>query len=182
MVYICLLRGINVGGNNKVSMAKLTQVFNILGFRNIKTYINTGNIIFSSPQKNNLELVKLIEKSIEAEFRFYIKALVKSQKEIEQIVESIPSYFLNNTEMKTDVMFLWEEFDNKKVLKELVIKDNIDNVSYIKGAIIWNNDRKNITKTGMQKLIGTPLYKHMTIRNVNTLRKIYLLMKAVKEN
>lgn len=54
MIYIALLRGINVGGKNKIDMKLLTQSFEQVGMNNVVTYINTGNIIFSHKGKTKL--------------------------------------------------------------------------------------------------------------------------------
>lgn len=180
MIYVALLRGINVGGNSKVEMARLKGVFEKIGHVNVSTYINSGNVIFESPDQNGKKLVKKLEGAIEKEFGFNIKVVVKSLKEMEVIFEKLPDSWKNDTEVKTDVMFLWESVDNKKVLENLIIKPGLDNVVYIKGALLWMVKRKDVTRSGMMRLAGTPLYKQMTIRNCNTFRKLLSLMKAVK--
>jgi len=80
--------------------------------------------------------------------------------------------------MKSDVMFLWDEIDDESVLENLVIKPTIDTVIYVPGAILWSVDKQNVTKSGMSKIIGSKIYKQVTVRNVNTARKIYELMSA----
>ncbi len=84
----------------------------------------------------------------------------------------------NDKDMKSDVMFLWDEIDDESVLENLVIKPNIDTVKYVPGAILWSVDKKNVTKSGMSKIVGSKIYKQVTVRNVNTTRKIYELMQA----
>lgn len=180
MIYVALLRGINVGGNSKVEMKRLKEVFEGLGHTNVSTYINSGNVIFHSPEENAQKLVDKLEKAIDKEFGFNIKVIVKSLKEMEVISEKLPDFWKNDLEMKTDVMFLWEEVDNQKVLASMTIKPDLDNVVYIKGALLWMVKRKDVTRSGMMRLAGSPLYKQMTIRNVNTFRKLLSLMKAVK--
>jgi len=83
--------------------------------------------------------------------------------------------------MRSDVLFLWEEIDRETLLGELKIKSQIDTVMYVSGAILWAVDKENITKSGVQKLVATSLYKNMTGRNVNTTRKIYEIMKGLYE-
>lgn len=180
MVYVALLRGINVGGNSKVDMKRLKEVFEKVGHTNVSTYINSGNVIFESLEENDETLVKKLETAVEKEFGFNIKIVVKSLKEIREIAEKLPDGWKNDLEMKTDVMFLWESVDNKKVLENLTIKPGLDNVIYVKGALLWMVKRDDITRSGMMRLAGTPLYKQMTIRNCNTLRKLKILMESVK--
>lgn len=176
MVYVALLRGINVGGNHKVDMKTLKKVFEDIGLQDVKTYINSGNVIFKTSKGSKEILVKRLEVAIEKEFKFYIKVLIKDFNEIKEIVNALPNEWLNNNKMKCDVMFLWEDVDKKEVLKELIIKPDIDDVKYVSGAILWRVDRDKVTKSGMLKIIGTNLYKQMTIRNCNTLRKILSIM------
>lgn len=75
-------------------------------------------------------------------------------------------------------MFLWEGFDRKDILKELKIKPEIEDVVYVPGAVIWRIDRLNQNKSRMTKVVGTDLYKDMTIRNSNTVRKVAEIMES----
>lgn len=177
MKYVALFRGINVGGNNKVEMPKLKKIFEDLGFLNVSTYINTGNVIFEIENKKEEIVKKEIEKALKDNFKFEIRMVLRNEKNIERVCKKIPTDWQNNDDMKTDVLFLWEEFDNKKSLDLINKKEGIDNLIYTNGAIIWNIDKKNYTKSGMNKFIGSVLYKHMTARNVNTVRKLSELMK-----
>ncbi len=178
MIYVALLRGINVGGNSKVEMVRLKQVFEKIGHTNVSTYINSGNVIFDSSEKNDETLVKKLEKEIEKEFGFNVKVVVKSLKEMEVINAKLPDGWENDLDAKTDVMFLWKEVDSQKVLENLTIKPELDNVVYVEGALLWNVKRKDVTKSGLLRIAGSDLYKKMTIRNVNTFRKLLSLMKA----
>jgi uncharacterized protein (DUF1697 family) len=74
--------------------------------------------------------------------------------------------------MRCYVMFLWEDVDSPSVLNQLTIKDGIDDVKYLPGAIVWRVDRHMLTKSGMMRLTRDNLYEQMTIRNVNTVRKL----------
>ncbi|MFA9289042.1 MAG: DUF1697 domain-containing protein [Weeksellaceae bacterium] len=179
MKYVALLRGINVGGNAKVEMKRLKVVFEELGYTDVKTYINSGNVIFETTDKQST-LDNVIEKAIKKEFNLAVPVVVRSQKEIVAIEKEVPKTWLNNTEMKTDVLFLWDEYNKKEVLKDIGIKPEIDTVKYVHGALVWNVKRKDVTRSGLLKIIGTPFYKKVTIRNINTLRKLHQLMQADK--
>jgi uncharacterized protein (DUF1697 family) len=179
MKYVALLRGINVGGNSRVEMSRLKIVFENLGFSKVSTYINSGNVIFSNSKQSEKMTASKIEKAIETEFGFKVHVIVRSREYIEQILKELPERWQNDKDMKCDVMFLWEEVHNPEILNELMVKPDIEDVKYVSGAIIWRVDRKNATKSGALKLIGTPLYKKMTIRNCNTVRKLYQMMRAV---
>ncbi len=72
MKFIALLRGINVGGKNKVAMAELKKCFEEAGFNNVMTYINSGNVIFESAQTDVSKLVRICEATVEKRFGFHV--------------------------------------------------------------------------------------------------------------
>lgn len=171
MKYVALLRGINVGGNHKIDMKKLKAIFEFLGFINVSTYINSGNVIFEC-SGDPWELRQKLELSFKKEFSFDIPTLVKTEKEIVDIAEAIPKTWKNDTMQRTDVAFLFPEFDTKKTIDELPVRKEFIDVCYVKGAIYWNVKRENVYKSQLGKLIGHKLYKYMTVRNINTARAL----------
>lgn len=179
MKYLALLRGINVGGNNKVEMKKLKLTFARLGFTKVRTYINSGNIIFSEDQakRSKEEIINLLQKAIEDDFGFFVRVILFDKDEVTKIAKVLPNEWLNDGMMKTDVMFLSKEVNDKSIIEQLSVREEIDTVKYVYGAVLWNVLRKNIGKSGMLKLVGTKLYKEMTIRNCNSLRKLFALMQ-----
>lgn len=179
MVYVALLRGINVGGNNKIDMKLLKSVFEEAGMSAVKTYINSGNIIFVNDDHIKEELPSVLEAAILAHFGLAIKVLVYSFEDFKRVAAEIPDSWTNDKEMKSDVWFLWPEADSESVLGDLSVKPENDRVNYVPGAILWSVDKEFVTKSGMQKVIGTKLYKSMTIRNVNTVRKLLGLMEEL---
>lgn len=177
MTYVALLRGINVGGNNKIEMVRLKQTFERLGFSDVKTFIASGNVIFHTDESDKEVLAGKIESAIKDDFRISIKVLLLDLKSIDNLVKSIPSSWVNDKQMKCDVMFLWKEVDSKEVLKQLPFDPKIEDVLYIKGAVIWRIDRDKASKSRMFKIVGTKLHQLMTVRNPNTVRKLYELMQ-----
>ncbi len=175
--YIALLRGINVGGNNKVEMKKLRTVFEALGFSDVATYINSGNVIFSSPRKDAKNFVPEIERAIKKSFGFAVRTIVRDEKNLRAIEKAVPKDWSNDAEQRTEVMFLWDEYAKKSTLKLITVNQDIDTLLYTGGAVIWHiADREQYTKSGLRKFIGTEVYQHMTARNVNTVRKLVSLM------
>ncbi len=172
MTYLALLRGINVGGNNKVEMKKLKQTFEGLGFEGVKTFIASGNVIFHTTETNQEKLASKIESAIEKDFGISIKVLLRDVDSMEKLVKAIPTSWVNNNEMKCDVMFLWRDIDNKEILEKLPFDTTIEDVRYVPGAVLWRIDRDKVTKSKMFKIIGTKLHQHMTVRNPNTVTKL----------
>ncbi len=167
MKYIALLRGINVGGNKRVEMKQLKALFEALGFTNVSTYINSGNIVFES-NKDTKTIQKDIDTNLVKEFGFAIPTLIKTQREMQKIARAIPQGWQNDTKQRTDVDYLFDEINNPKIIDELPVNRKYVDVRYVKGAIFWNLDRANIGKSRLNKLIGHKVYRFMTMRNVNT--------------
>ena len=109
-------------------------------------------------------------------FNFDIKVLIRNSSNIGKLAKKIPSDWQNDGVQKTDVLFLWDDFDNKKSLSLIKQVVGVDNVLYINGAIVWNIYVKDWGKSGMSKFTLSELYKNMTARNVNTVRKLAVLM------
>jgi uncharacterized protein (DUF1697 family) len=178
MVYVALLRGVNVGGKAMVSMGTLKEQFEGLGFGQVKTYINSGNIIFTTPETDRTTLTQQIEKAIRTP-ELDIKVLLKNLAEIKGLLAAIPDDWENNSETKCDVLFLWPESDNAEMLEQIPNNDEVETVRYEPGAILHNVTRANATKSRMTRIIGTPLYKNITIRNINTVRKLLTIMEDI---
>lgn len=180
MIYLALLRGINVGGQNKVEMARLRSMFEKLGSTQVRTFINSGNVIFEDERKAG-ELRDLIEEAIAEEFGFPVRIVVRDIDEVTAVEKAIPAAWTDDTVMRCYVMFLWEDVDEPAILERVIVKEGIDDVKYVPGAIIWRVDRADINRSGMSRLVSDALYKSMSIRNSNTVRKLAGLMKATED-
>jgi uncharacterized protein (DUF1697 family) len=177
MIHVALLRGINVGGKNKVEMARLKRLFESIGCRGVRTYINSGNVIFAD-DRPPATVRTSIEDAIVAEFGFPVRIVLRDRDSMVSLVESIPEAWRDDVTMRCYVMFLWEEFDEPTVLDRLRIKQEIDDVTYVPGAVVWRVDRDKLTRSGMAKLPGDALYQAMTIRNSTTVRKLAEMMRT----
>lgn len=174
MRYVCLLRGINVGGNNLVSMKILKDLLLKDGFLNVVTYINSGNIIFDW-HKDDHELSQRIEKIIFDGFGVMSKVLVLNENQYMDVVNQIPIHFVNNDEFKADVIFYLEGV-TEEMIKTLKFRPEIEEVIYLKNALIYGIKRENQTKSALIKIVGTKFYYNVTIRNVNTSRRLAELL------
>ncbi|MBN2837039.1 MAG: DUF1697 domain-containing protein [Candidatus Delongbacteria bacterium] len=171
MKYVALLRGINVGNSVKISMKELKELFETLGYTNVSTYINSGNVLFESVDTRK-NITSEIQKSLLDKAKTEIKVLIKTKLEIIKIAQSIPIEWENNSDQKTDVAYLFDSIDNKKIIEELPIKKEYIQIKYVKGALIWNVNREHYNKSQLNKIISHKVYKNMTLRNVNTARRL----------
>lgn len=175
MRYVVLLRGVNVGGNHRVPKVEFQAVLESLGFRDVVIYLNSGNAVFSSEHEPRLED---IQAALEKRFAFRIPTLLLSGEKVKTIAKAIPVEWTNDAPkpdrsgQKSDVLYLFDEINTPNVLEELGYKPDIETMVYVDGAVLANITRTNQPKGSLQKLIDTKLYSHMTVRNVNTARKL----------
>lgn len=179
MVYVALLRGINVGGKNTVPMARLAGLFIDLGFTDVKTYINSGNVIFRAVERNEAGLTRRIEKAIEDEFGLNVPIVLRSRDELEALVVAIPRSWTNDADMRCDVLLLWPAVDRPSIVEQIPHNPEIEDVVYYPGAVVWRIDRANVRRGQVIKIIGSGVYKQVTIRNVNTVRKLLELIRGL---
>ena len=178
-VFVALLRGVNVGGNNMISMSSLKQSFVELGFTDVSTYINSGNLIFKSKEADARKLESKIEKMLSKDYELDSRVVLRSLAEMEKIVNGLPKKWTGDSNWRYNVIFLRHTIDSEKILAELEVKKDIEEVVYCPGALFWSAQISELTRTNMLKLSSRKIYQDMTIRNVNTTRKLYELMKKV---
>jgi uncharacterized protein (DUF1697 family) len=172
MTYVAFLRGVNVGGKSIVSMAAIKDALVALGLSDVRTYINSGNVIFSTRASDAQQLAARVEKALEEHTGMAIKVLVMDHKALKKMVEFIPRNWVDDKTMRTYVLLLWKELDDRLILDRLPIKPGVDELRYTPGAVVWRVDRENVARSQMNRLVGTPLYKKITVRSANTMRKL----------
>lgn len=176
MRYVALLRGINVGGANKVSMAQLKTVFEGAGVTDVRTYINSGNVLFTSDTKERELLRRALEDAVADACGVTADVQLRTAEELAALVEAIPAHWTNGEAMKCDVVFLQPDVDRPELLDELDPRPGIEDALYVPGALVWRVDRKDATRSRLIRMVGTPLYERVTVRNCNTARKLLALM------
>jgi uncharacterized protein (DUF1697 family) len=176
MRYVALLRGINVGGANKVSMAELKAVFEAAGMTDVRTYINSGNVLFSSDTNEREQLRLELEQAVATTCEVAVDIQLRSAEELAALVEAIPDHWTNGETMKCDVVFLQPDVDSPELLGELNPRPGVEDALYVPGALVWRVDRKDATRSRLVRIVGTPLYERVTVRNCNTARKLLALM------
>ena len=176
MKYVLLLRGINVGGKNKVSMADLKDAIASLGYENVITYINSGNIIFDTTDN-----IDIINEKISQKLNYYsfkINKVILTKEEYIEELKNLPSWW-NDDFYRKDVLFYSEDIDYS-IIKERInsMPLNDENVYFGKRAVFWGKfNEKNYLKTAYHKyLIKESFYKAVTIRNGRTFMKIAELL------
>lgn len=180
--YVVLIRGVNVGGKNKVPMADLRQCMTELGFNNISTYIASGNIILHS-DKNAADIRSLIEEALPKHFKLdseLIKALVLTRRQLESVVNDRPKGFGDEPDKyHSDAIFLID-IDATETMSIFNPRDGVDKVWQGDGVIYSQRLSAERTKSRLSKIAMSPLYKSMTIRSWNTTVKLLSIMNETK--
>lgn len=178
-VYVALLRGVNVGGNNMISMSALKESFTALGFAQVTTYINSGNIVFKSKETDARKLEQKIEAMLGKEYDLGSKVVIRSVEEMERLVESLPASWTGDSRWRYNVIFLRHTIDSEEILTDVPIKEGIEELFYRPGTLLWGAQVSEITRSNMVKLASRKIYQDMTVRNLNTTKKLCELMKKV---
>ncbi len=175
MKYVVLLRGVNVGGSHKVPKTEFQKVLEGLGFEDVLIYINSGNAVFSSNQSPDAAKVQA---ALEGHFGFSVPTLVLSGEKIRAIAAAIPPDWTNDpikpdkSGQKSDVMYLFDEANTPDILDKMGYRPEVENMIYLDGAVLANIARAHQSRYSLLNVIGKPLYKQMTIRNITTARKL----------
>lgn len=175
MKYVAFLRGINVGGHQKVKMEDLRKTFESIGFKNITTLLNSGNIIFQTEEINSAAVVEEIQKELKKIFGYEISVLLRSEEEITSLVNRDPFKDVNVTkDTRLYITFLSEKHhSNLKTPYESPEKDlKVLSVTPTEiCTVITVSPERNTTD--MMKIIETEFGKQVTTRNWNTVVKVY---------
>ena len=180
-IYCALLRGINVGGNNMVSMKALKVSFERLGFGRVSTYINSGNILFTSKMADARQLEVKIEKMLVAEYQLGCKVVVRSADEMARLIEQLPRSWNDDKEWRYNVVFLRHTIDSKAILAAFDPKKDVEQVIYVPGTLLWWARAADVDRTSMPKLASRKFFQEMTVRNANTTRKLHSLMQKMAQ-
>ena len=176
--FALLVRGINVGGKNKVVMAQLRQELTGLGLENVETYINSGNIFFDTSMPRT-QLVESLQDFFKEHYPFILYFSLLSQEDYEEESRLLPNWWSQDLARK-DILFYTEDLDVDQVIKKVNSLELVDEVLHFgKLGIFWGKfSEETYTKTAYHKhLLKMPFYRQITIRNAKTFDKIGQFLK-----
>ena len=174
--YLALLRGINVGGANKVPMSELRTLFEDLGYGDVRTYLQSGNVIFDGRSATSRKLAAEVEDAISKAFDLTISVIVRTQRKLERVAAGNPFPTEGVKPSSLHVMFLAEHASAKAVKSldsdrsppdEFEVKDSEIFLRFPNGS-----GRSKLTIDYFEKKLGT----RATARNWNTVVKVLELM------
>ena len=167
--YIALLRGVNVGGKNKIVMAELKAAFLRSGFENVITYINSGNIIFNSDQA--LFTVKAVcENLIEANFGMKITVGLITADDLIEALSRAPDWWNHDPDSKHNAIFVIPPATAAEVVAAVgETKPEFERVADRGNVIFWSAPIRTFSRTRWSKIVeNKAVYHRITIRNANT--------------
>ena len=166
-----------MGGKSKIKMAELQAALSMAGFNEVATYIQSGNVMFSSSNTSVDELTSEIESCIRKYFNLNVEAVVFTKEEWRGIVESAPDWWGTDKTWKHNLLVMLKPFDMDAVIRfvgELI--PTIEAMEPGNGVLYQSMSLKMFGRTTTGKLASSPIYKKMTVRNYNTVTKLLSLI------
>ena len=182
--YLVLLRGINVGGRNKVPIAVLRELLESHGHTKVSTYIASGNVILSSDRSAagiKRELEEALPKTLKLDSE-RIAVLVLTRAQLRAVVRGRPKGFGDQPDMfNSDAVFLMG-IDAATAMQMFDPRPGVDEVRPGKGVIYSQRLTAQRTKSRLGRIVGTPAYRSMTIRSWATTMALLERMEAREDD
>ncbi len=175
--YVALLRGINVGGKNKIAMADLRACFEALGFADVRTYIQSGNVLFATGEAARERLVARLEAALSETFDYEARLALRSHEELAAIVAGAPRGFGGEPDLyRYNVIFLKGPLTAAEAMKHVSVREGVDEVHAGNGVLYHARLTSRATQSRMSRLTSTPIYREITIRNWRTTTRLLAML------
>ena len=180
--YLALLRGINVGGRNVIRMAELRNCFEDEGFRDVVSYIQSGNVIFRSASSGLSTLTVRIEGMLAAAFDYKAKVALRSRRQMRTVVEEAPAGFGTRPDVyRYDVLFLMDPLTAAAAMEHVRTRPGVDEAWAGEGVLYFSRLIDKASRSHLSRIASMPVYQSMTIRNWNTTTRLLQLMDGHKD-
>jgi uncharacterized protein (DUF1697 family) len=177
--YVALLRGINVGGKNRILMADLRACLEEAGYEDVRTYIQSGNVVFRSTVNERETLRHDLERRLAEAFDYAATVELRDLAQMRGVVEAAPAGFGDDRDtLHYDVIFLLPPLAPAEALEALTLRDGVDAAWAGPGVVYTTRVTALASKSGISRIISHPFYQRMTIRNWNTTTKLLALVCA----
>lgn len=150
-------------------MADLRVCFEEMGFENVQTYIQSGNVLFAASEKDTAKLETKIEKQLSKTFDYNGIVVVVTEEKLKEAVDKAPKGFGTEPDKyRYDVIFLKDPMTPAEAMKGIRIREGVDQVYKGKSVLYFSRLISKVSQSYINKVVGTPVYKFMTIRNWRT--------------
>jgi len=179
---IALLRGINVGGKNIIKMAELKSSFERCGFQHVITYINSGNVLFTS-DLDETEIRTICEKMISEDYQIEIPVCIISADELSQTLDCAPAWWNKDPDARHDAFFVLPPMTPKDLCEHVgEIREEYEKVGWHGRIIFWSAALATFSRTRWSKISqDKKMYQLITVRNANTTIKLAQLAAEFKQ-
>jgi uncharacterized protein (DUF1697 family) len=175
--YLALLRGINVGGKAMIKMAELKTCLSDSGLTDVRTYIQSGNVLFMSESADDIELANVIHEAIAKSFQLQVNVVVYSKADWQLVITAAPSWWGQDQEWKHNLLVLLKPFNMPLAVAAIgALKPEIEAMQPGDGVLYQSMSKALFGRTTTGKLASSPIYMQMTIRNYNTATRLLTLL------
>jgi uncharacterized protein (DUF1697 family) len=170
--FVALLRGINVGGKNLIRMPDLAACFRDDGYRDVRTYIQSGNVLFGADHTAGREIESAVERTLEQRFEMPILVVIRSRDELAETITAAPADH-GSADLRSEVIFLKHPLSAEEAYAQLPeLRAGVDSVALGPGAIYFSRVAAQASKTRITRLMALPVYQQMTIRSWRTTTRL----------
>lgn len=173
--YCAFLRGINISGKNKIAMSDLKMQMENLGYSDISTYLNSGNVTFSTNCQDVSNVRYDIENMIRNYFGYDISVYVLEKRDLQQIIDNAPEWWGTGDKEKYDNLIFILSNDSPQEVSNLIgpVSEGLEQVEIYQNIVFWTFDRKSCQKCNWwKKTASSEIADKLTIRTAGTIRKV----------
>jgi uncharacterized protein (DUF1697 family) len=178
--FVALLRGINVGGKNIILKDQLRQAFEDMGFTGVRTYIQSGNILFRSVDGDIDAHTRKIESVLSARFSYNARTVVLSEEHFRSIVEEAPDGWGVDDEFRHRILFVLGDATPEEIMGPFDPPDKeVESITLGRQVIYSSVSKTHLARSVLRKLAATPHYQQVTVRNHNPVKRINMLFDEI---
>lgn len=158
-------------------MKDLKEALEKNGLQNVNTYIQSGNVIFESDEIDNKKLTEKLEKLLSQTFSYQASIVLLTKDQLKKILTDVSKAWKTNHDIRCYLAFIKAPTTSEQVTPYITRKEGVDFIAPGEGVIYMTTLMSGLTQSGFTKLIGTKIYKELTMRNYNTSQKLLALME-----
>jgi uncharacterized protein (DUF1697 family) len=177
--FLALLRGINVGGKNLIAMPALAECFRESGYEDVRTYLQSGNVLFRGKPERGPKLEDALERMLQRQFDVPIPVVVRSREELAATIAAAPANH-GSDQLRSEVFFLKHPLTAEEVLAQMPpLREGVDSVAPGPGACYFSRVAAQATKTRITRFMSMPIFQQMTVRSWRTTSRLATMLEEL---
>lgn len=180
ITYVSFLRGINVSGQNKIKMDDLKNLFESLNFKNVRTYIQSGNVVFEDESIDCDILARLIEEKIQKDLGLVVSVIMRNQQQLKIILQNNPFLKNENKEVSALYVTFLAALPNDRIIEKISEKDTVPDEFRLMGQEIYLFCPDGYGRTKLNNsFFERKLKLKTTTRNWRTLNELNAMVNSI---